>query len=123
VFGTLLRSWRIEGMRAAVAVCTLSVLVYAPAHAALFGFDRMVAVGLWENLVQIVAQGAAGAFAIFLFTRAVTLLGGGRGGVFAALVPGFALAIGLVTIGEVPSAMQLAGFAVVMVGFRFVLKP
>jgi drug/metabolite transporter (DMT)-like permease len=123
VFGTLLRSWRIEGMRAAVAVGTLSVLVYAPAHAALFGFDRMVAVGLWENLIQIVAQGAAGAFAIFLFTRAVTLLGGGRGGVFAALVPGFALVIGLVTIGEVPSALQLAGFAVVMVGFRFVLKP
>jgi drug/metabolite transporter (DMT)-like permease len=121
-FGTLLRSWRIEGMRAAATVGALSVLLYAPIHAVLFGFGRMAAAGIWENLLQIAAQGAAGALAIFLFTRAVTLLGAGRAGVFAALVPGFALAIGLVTIGEVPSLMQLIGFAVVMAGFRFVLK-
>jgi len=122
IFGTLLRRWRIEGMRAAAAVATLSVLVYAPVHAVLFGFARMAAVGVWENLLQVAAQGAAGAFAIFMFTRAVVLLGAGRAGVFAALVPGFALAIGAVTIGEVPTALQLLGFAVVMVGFRFVLK-
>jgi drug/metabolite transporter (DMT)-like permease len=122
VFGTLLRRWRIEGMRAAVVVGALSLLVYAPVHALLFGFDRMAAVGLGENAVQIVCQGAAGAFAIFLFTRAVTLLGAGRAGVFAALVPGFALAIGFATIGEVPTAMQLTGFAVVMVGFWCVLR-
>lgn len=122
VFGTLLRRWRIEGMHAAVAVGALSLLVYAPVHALLFGFDRMAAVGLWENAVQIVCQGAAGAFAIFLFTRAVTLLGAGRAGVFAALVPGFALAIGFLTIGEAPTAMQLTGFATVMVGFWFVLR-
>ncbi|MFL6933427.1 MAG: EamA family transporter, partial [Xanthobacteraceae bacterium] len=64
----------------------------------------------------------AGAIAIFLFTRAVTLLGAGRAGVFAALVPGFALAIGFLTIGEIPTLMQLAGFAVVMVGFWCVLR-
>ncbi|MFL5002301.1 MAG: DMT family transporter [Xanthobacteraceae bacterium] len=122
VFGTLLRRWRIEGMRAATTVGALSLLVYAPVHALLFGFDRMAAVGLWENAVQILCQGAAGAVAIFLFTRAVTLLGAGRAGVFAALVPGFALAIGLATIGEAPTLMQLAGFAVVMVGFWCVLR-
>jgi len=123
VFGTLLRSWRIEGIRAAAIVAALSALLYAPAYAVLVGFGHMIAAGFWENLLQAVAQGAAGAFAIFLFTRAVTLLGAGRGGVFAALVPGFALAIGVVSIGEVPTLMQLIGFAVVMVGFRFVLKP
>jgi drug/metabolite transporter (DMT)-like permease len=123
VFGTLLRRWQIAGMRAAVAVGALSCLVYAPLHALLFGFDRMAAVGLWENLLQIAIQGAAGAPAIFLFGRAVMLLGAGRAGVFAALVPGLALAIGFATIDEVPTAMQLVGFAIVMVGFRFVLKP
>ena len=123
VFGTLLRRWQVPGLRAAVAVGALSCLLYAPAYALLFGFDRMLAVGLRENLVQVVAQSAAGAFALFLFARAVTLLGAGRAGVFAALVPGFALAIGFVTIHEVPTTMQLLGFAIVMVGFRFVLKP
>jgi drug/metabolite transporter (DMT)-like permease len=122
IFGTLLRRWRIEGMRAATAIAALSLLIYAPAHALLFGFHHMAAVGLWENLLQIVAQGAAGAFAIFLFTRAVTLLGAGLAGVFATLVPGFGLAIGFLTIGEVPTGMQLIGFAVVMVGFWYVLK-
>jgi len=122
VFGTLLRRWRIEGMRAAVTIGGLSVLVYAPVHAIVFGFDSMVAAGLWENLLQVAGQGFAGAFAIFLFTRAVTLLGGGRGGVFAALVPGFALAIGIAALGEIPTATQFLGFVIVMVGFRFVLK-
>jgi len=123
VFGTLLRRWHVGSLRAAIAVGTLSCLVYAPVHAVLFGFDRMVAAGLRENLLQIAAQSAAGMLGLFLFARAVTLLGAGRAGVFAALVPGFALALGFVTIGEVPTAMQLTGFALVMIGFRFVLKP
>jgi drug/metabolite transporter (DMT)-like permease len=123
IFGILLRRWRLPAMRAAAAVGALSVLVYAPLHAIFFGFDRMLAVGLWENLLQIVAQGMlSGVFAIFLYARSVTLLGAGRAAVFPALVPGFALAIGFVTIGEVPSALQLLGFAIVMLGFRFVLR-
>jgi drug/metabolite transporter (DMT)-like permease len=122
IFGTLLRRWRIEGLRAASVIGALSLLVYAPVHAALFGFARMAAVGVWENALQAVCQGAAGAFAIFLFTRAVTLLGAGRAGVFAALVPGFALAIGFLTLGEAPTAMQLAGFGIVMAGFWCVLR-
>lgn len=124
IFGTLLRRWRIDGLRAAAAVGAMSILLYAPIHALLFGFEHMLAVGLWENLLQIVVQGMlAGVLAIFLFAHSVTLLGAGRAGVFPALVPGFALAIGFLTIGEVPSAVQLAGFALVMVGFRFVLRP
>ena len=124
IFGTLLRRWRIGGLRVAAAVGALSILVYAPIHAILFGFERMLAVGLWENLLQVVIQGMlAGVLAIFLFARSVMLLGAGRAGVFPALVPGFALAIGFLTIGEVPSVTQLVGFAIVMVGFRFVLRP
>jgi len=123
IFGTLLRRWHIEGMRAVAAVGALSIFVYAPVHALLFGFASMAKAGLTENLLQIVVQGMlAGVLAIFLFARSVTLLGAGRAGVFPALVPGFALAIGFLTIGEVPTVMQLLGFAIVMVGFRFVLK-
>jgi drug/metabolite transporter (DMT)-like permease len=105
-----------------VTISGLSVLVYAPVHALVYGFGSMMAAGLWQNLLQVAGQGFAGAFAIFMFTRAVTLLGGGRGGVFAALVPGFALAIGIAALGEIPTATQLLGFVIVMVGFRFVLK-
>jgi drug/metabolite transporter (DMT)-like permease len=39
------------------------------------------------------------------------------------LVPVFTVALGFPLIGEVPSYVQLAGLAVVLIGFRFTLKP
>jgi drug/metabolite transporter (DMT)-like permease len=122
VFATLLRRWRIAPMRA-VAVTSVLSLVDIPIHWLLFGFERMIALGLAENLVQLVAQGLfAGAGATYLFTRSVVLLGAGRAAVFPSLVPGFTLLIGFLVLGEVPSLAQLAGFAVVLVGFRLVVK-
>ena len=83
----------------------------------------MIALGLTENLVQFVVQGIfAGAAATYLFTRSVVLLGGGRAAVFPSLVPGFTLLIGFLTLGEVPSLAQLAGFAIVLLGFRMTQK-
>jgi drug/metabolite transporter (DMT)-like permease len=60
----------------------------------------------------------AGAGAIYLFTRAVVLLGAGRAVLFPSLVPPFTLLIGYLTIGEVPSGSQLAGLVIVIAGFR-----
>ena len=107
------------------ARCILTVfsLIYAPVHAVLFGYRDMIAAGLSENLLQAVLQGVlAGAAGIYLFTRAVELLGPGRAAVFPALVPGFAMAIGFIFLGEIPTAVQFAGFAVVMVGFALVQR-
>ena len=79
--------------------------------------------GLGANLVQLVMQGIfAGAGATYLFTRSVVLLGAGRAAVFPSLVPGFTLLIGFLALGEVPSLAQLAGFALVLAGFRLTQK-
>ena len=122
MFGTLLRLWRIAPTRA-VAVTSVISLVVLPVHWLLFGFERMLALGLAENLVQVVMQGIfAGAGATYLFTRSVVLLGAGRAAVFPSLVPGFTLLIGFLVLGEVPSLAQLAGFAIVLVGFRLAQK-
>jgi drug/metabolite transporter (DMT)-like permease len=116
-FATLLRLWRIAPIRA-VAVTSVVSLIELPVHGLAFGFDRMIALGFMENLVQLIAQGVlAGAGATYLFTRAVSLLGAGRGAVFPSLVPGFTLLIGALALGELPSFAQLAGFAMVMLGF------
>ena len=64
----------------------------------------------------------AGVLPIYLFARTVILLGAGRAATFPALVPGFALIIGYLTLGIVPSVAQLAGLAIVLVGFRFALR-
>src|SRR5262249_48329149 len=97
-FATLLRRWRLSPMRATTVVSIVS-LVRLPIQA-LVGFDRMIALGLWENLPQAVAQGLlAGPGAIYLFTRAVVLLGAGRGAVFSSLVPPCVLLIGWALLG------------------------
>jgi drug/metabolite transporter (DMT)-like permease len=122
VFATLLRRWHIAPTRA-VAVVSVISLIDIPIHWLAFGFERMIALGLAENLVQFVAQGIfAGAGATYLFARSVVLLGAGRAAVFPSLVPGFTLLIGFLALGEVPSLAQLAGFAIVLLGFRLTQK-
>ena len=121
-FATLLRRWHIAPTRA-VAVTSVLSLVDVPIHWLAFGFAHMIALGLGRNLVQLVMQGIfAGAGATYLFTRSVVLLGAGRAAVFPSLVPGFTLLIGFLALGEVPSLAQLAGFALVLAGFRLTQK-
>jgi drug/metabolite transporter (DMT)-like permease len=43
--------------------------------------------------------------------------------VFTSLVPGFTLLIGFLLLGEVPSLAQLAGLAIVLIGFRLTQRP
>ena len=117
-FSTLLRRWNIAPMRA-VAVTSVLSLLDIPVHWLLFGFANMIELGLAENLLQAVVQGIfGGAGAVYLFTRSVVLLGAGRASVFPSLVPGFALLIGFLVLGEVPSVFALIGFAIVLIGFR-----
>ena len=91
-FGMLLRLWRIEPMP---AVAITSVLSLAGLPVLLFDVGNPLHFGLLENLLQAVVQGVfAGAGAIYLFTRAVVLLGVSRAAVFPSLVPPFTLLIG-----------------------------
>jgi drug/metabolite transporter (DMT)-like permease len=116
VFGMLLRLWHIAPMRAAAIT---SVLSLAGLPILFFTYDNFVAAGLWENLLQAIVQGVfAGPVAIYLFTRAVILLGAGRAALYPSLVPPFSLLLGFLTLGEVPSIAQLVGLVVVVIGFR-----
>lgn len=122
-FTLVLRRWRISGLHATSIVGALSLLIYAPLHAALFGFHTMIAAGWLENLIQLIVQGLfAGLLALFLFARAVGILGAGRASTMPALVPGLAMIIGFLALGEVPSLLQVSGLIIVMTGFRFAMK-
>ena len=123
VFGVLLRYWSVSGTRAAAVVGVLSAILFAPLHALFVGYGGILHMSWRENLIQIAVQGVlAGVLPIFLFARAVSLIGAGRAAVFPALVPGFALIIGYLAIGAVPSVPQLIGLLVVLVGFWFALR-
>lgn len=124
LFTLCLRRWGMNGIHAAVIVGALSLLIYAPAHALIFGFGSMIAAGWMENLIQVAVQGVfAGLLALFLFARAVSALGAGRASTFPALVPGLTMLIGFIALGEIPTPMQLLGLAIVATGFRFAMKP
>jgi len=117
-FSMLLRRWRVEPTRATVAVSVVSLAIL-PIYWVLIGFHRIVALGPWENLLQALMQGLlAGPAAIYLFARSVVLLGAGRASVFPSLVPPCVLLIGWIALGEIPSALQLTGLAIVLIGFR-----
>ena len=117
-FGMFLRKWRVVPTRAMIVTSVLSLAIL-PIYGVLVGFGRIVALGLWENLLQAVLQGLlAGPGAIYLFTRSVVLLGAGRAAVFPTLVPPCVLLIGWIALGIVPSLLQLIGLAIVLIGFR-----
>jgi drug/metabolite transporter (DMT)-like permease len=123
MFGTLLRHWQVSGRRAIAVVAVLSILLFAPLYALIAGFDGLLRMSLAENMIQVVAQGlVASALPIYLFARAVVLLGAGRAAVFPALVPGFGVVIGYLALGVVPSLAQLIGLVIVLIGFRFVVR-
>jgi drug/metabolite transporter (DMT)-like permease len=122
-FGILLRHWRLPGLRAIAVVGALSLLIYAPLYVLFVGFANILRMGWAENLLQAAVQGVlASMLPIYLFARAVTLIGAGRASTFPALVPGFGLVIGYLALGVVPTIAQLVGLVIVVIGFRFVVK-
>ena len=115
-FGMLLRLWRIAPMP---AVAVTGVYSLAGLPLLLFSIDNAAQVGFLENLLQALIQGIlVGPVAIYLFTRAVVLVGASRAAVFPSLVPPSTLLIGFLALGDVPSVSQLVGLVIVIVGFR-----
>ena len=118
-FGMLLKLWRVTAIRS-VGIVSVIALVYVPIHGLFFGFGRLADAGLFENLLQALVQGVfAGPGSTFLFTQSVVMLGAGRAAVFPSLVPGITMLIGFLLLGEIPSVLQIVGFAIVLIGFRF----
>jgi drug/metabolite transporter (DMT)-like permease len=123
IFGLLLSRWRVDPLRAAAVVTVIGALIFVPIHAVATGYENLRAAGLEEIIIQALVQGIfAGAGGIYLFTRAVALLGPGRAAVSPALVPGFTMLIGYLWLGIVPTVAQIAGFLVVTIGFALVLR-
>jgi len=122
-FGTLVRHWSVPGTQAVVVVSAVSMLLFAPAYFAIYGVSALARHGLFENLLQALVQGGlAGVLPIYLFTHAVFALGAGRAATFTALVPLFGVSIGFIALGVVPTLAQLAGMAIVLLGFQFTLR-
>ncbi len=110
------RAWSVDPLPATALVSVVSMLVFVPAYLAT-GQRGVFDAPLSEVAFQALFQGVFAAFlALLFYTRSVAILGAGRGAVFSAMVPGIALLMAYPVLGEIPSALELAGVITVTIG-------
>ena len=115
------RKWAVDSFQATALVSVLSLIGFTPVYLIWRG-DAVLSAPISEILFQGIAQGVFSAvLALILFTRAVGLLGAGRGAVFAALVPGFSALFAYPALGEVPGLHHLVGLGLVSLGMALAL--
>ena len=100
VYTLTARGSAIEPIQATALVAVISMTMYMPLYL-LFGEPTLHQVPIWEILMVAVAQGVmSGILALLFYTRAIKILGAGRGAVFNALVPCLVLILAYPTIGR-----------------------
>lgn len=121
LFGLLARRWGADAIDVTVATCLLSLVVLP-----IFALTMPIGLGsaTWTAIaLQAGYQGAlVGVGALFLYTRAVALLGAARATLFLPLNPVITALAGATLLGEVPSVVEVAGMAFVIVGMSVALR-
>lgn len=116
-FTLLLRHWRVPALRATAVVSVLSCVLTIPAYLAAMGTAHLAALPLdflaFQGLVQ---GGLQGAITMIAYSQAVMLLGVSRAVLFPAIVPAVSVVLGIPIVGEIPSALQVAGLGLVTLG-------
>ncbi|MEM7169684.1 MAG: DMT family transporter [Pseudomonadota bacterium] len=110
------RACRADPMRATALVSVFSMIFYLPYYF-FAGEGNLAAAPVEEWLFQGVFQGLiVGILALLFYTKAVAILGAGRGAIFAALVPAIAVLLAYPLLDERPSGLEMAGVIVVTLG-------
>ncbi len=118
-FAAAMRFWGVGALHAVAIVSVLSALVYVPPYF-LFWAD-----GLWdapadEVIFQTVYQGLVmGVASTVCFSRAVGLLGAGRGTAIMAMAPAMAALLAIPVLGEWPTLADWAAIAAIYIGVLF----
>jgi drug/metabolite transporter (DMT)-like permease len=116
-FTLLIRVWRIDAVRATSVVAVLSLCVVVPIYLGVRGPAHLAALPRTSFVFQALLQGLLqSVITIMAFSRAVAILGVSRAVLFPALVPAISVLIGIPALGEIPTALQLAGVVVVSAG-------
>ncbi|WP_234050582.1 MULTISPECIES: DMT family transporter [unclassified Xanthobacter] len=121
-YGLYVRRLGLPAIGAAAMVAVFSALMFLPIYVLLPG--KMLLKAQWpELLLQGAFQGIlVGAISIFVYTRAVTLLGASRVSLFTATVPVITILAAFILLGEVPSAFSSIGVMLVTAGMLIALR-
>jgi drug/metabolite transporter (DMT)-like permease len=115
-FAAAMRFWKVGAVHAVAIVSVISAAVYLPPYFLFW------AGGLWsapagELVFQTVYQGLVmGVVSTVFFSRAVGLLGAGRGTAIMAMVPVMATLLAIPVLGEWPTLADCAAIAAICSG-------
>jgi drug/metabolite transporter (DMT)-like permease len=99
----VMRHAKLDPLHAAAIVSTGSLVIYLPAYLVLYG-TRLAQMPLAEFTVQALFQGiVVTIISLFLYARAVAILGASRGAAFGALVPALSALLAIPLLGEWPN--------------------
>lgn len=120
-FGLLCRRWGADAIEVTMATCLLSVpllplvALVMPVHLTQAALSAIALQAIYQGLL-------VGAFALFLYTQAVAILGAGRAALFLPLVPVVTALSGTLLLGERPSPVEIAGMALAITGMLIALR-
>jgi len=117
LFGALSRRWKVDAVRITGVAVVLAFAMFAPVYVAIADPHALLAAAPGFVALQAVAHGlGAGLVAVLAYSRAAVLLGPGRAAFFGAMVPGAAPLLAIPVLGEIPTALQVAGLLAVIAG-------
>jgi len=121
IFGLLARRWQLSSIQVTAASCLLSVPLLPLLVLALP--VNLLNVPFAELALQAAYQGVlVGAVALFLYARAIELLGAGRTTLFLPLVPVVTSAASAILLAETPTPTELIGMAVAVAGMMIAFR-
>lgn len=112
----VLRQSGLTPLHAAAIVSVGSAVLFLPIYLAMSGI-RMPSAPISDIVFQAIFQGAvATVLSLFLYGKAVTILGGSAGAAFGALVPALSALLAIPILHEMPSTVDWLGVAAVSLG-------
>lgn len=115
-YGVLAQRWQVRPAAAAALVAVLSLALFLPFYLA-SGVSAL-SVTPWSDLVlQAVVQGViVGGASIFVYSKAVAILGASTTALFTAAIPCVTTLAAIPLLGEWPSALAITGVVIVSAG-------
>jgi drug/metabolite transporter (DMT)-like permease len=115
-----MRKARLDGLHAAAISAVGSMALYLPVFAVL-PRGNLAAAPLGDIALQAVVQGVLTAIvSLFLYGRAVSILGASSGAAFAALCPAMTAVLAIPILGEWPAMHDWAAVALISLGVYIV---
>ena len=122
-FAALQQRWQLPAIDVTAVVGFAGLIALVPGYLIFRGSDALMALPPAMLVTQLIVQGLlSGVIAMIAFATSVRLLGAARAATFPALVPGFALLIGLPLTGEALSILQAFGLLALGLGLLTVLR-